>query len=73
MSTLTLLLVLFILKNWLYAPADGDGIILRIVPTVDRVLLGSGESIKRKDFGSLCLQLVSNLTPCLWQERRVIT
>ena len=41
------------------------------MPTVDWVLLGSGESIKGKDSSSLYCSLSAD-APCFWQEKRVI-
>ena len=42
----------------------GAVLILSTVPTVDWVLLGSGESNKGQDFGSLCCSLFAD-APCL--------
>jgi hypothetical protein len=46
--------------------------ILSTVPTVDWVLLGSGESNKGWGFGSLHLQLVCGRASLFWQETCVI-
>ncbi len=45
---------------------------LSTVPTVDWVLLGSGESIKTYFDGSLQLQLVCRTNVAFWQEKHVI-
>ena len=45
--------------------------ILSTVPSVDWVLLGSDESSKGWDFGSLQLQLVCRTHLASWQEKRV--
>ncbi len=46
--------------------------ILNTEPTIDWVLLGSGESNKGKDCGSLYLQLVDRTHLASWQEKFVI-
>ena len=47
---------------------QGADYILSIMPTVDWVFLGSGESNKGQDFGSLCVQLVCGCTLLLGRE-----
>ena len=54
-------------------PQSAGGCIkLSTVPTVDWVLLGSGESTQGYDCDSLKLQLVCRKYLAFWQKKRVI-
>ena len=55
-----------------FNPAPAGGINRSTVPMVDWVLLGSGESNKGQDCGSLYCSLPADAPCLLWQEHRAV-